>query len=181
VPTHTAARYDRPAILLHWATALLVVAMWLIAQGWGFLPHGTPVRHNLQSLHVSLGLLLILVLAARIAWRAVLGRPAPPAEPGLTGLAARAMHLGLYALLLVVVVLGVCYRWADQTPLSLFGLFTLPDPVGFAKSQLHVIAPLHEWVANTILALAFLHAAAALFHRYALRDGVLGRMLPGAR
>ena len=118
--------------------------------------------------------------AARFAWRAGPGQPAPPSEPGLAGLAARAMHLGLYALLVVVVALGVSYRWADQAPLSLFGLFTIPNLIGFTKSQEPIIATLHEWVANTIIALAFLHACVALFHHYVLRDGILGRMLPGA-
>ncbi|MBV8870203.1 MAG: cytochrome b/b6 domain-containing protein, partial [Acetobacteraceae bacterium] len=40
---------------------------------------------------------------------------------------------------------------------------------------------LHNWVGWTIIALAAGHAAAALFHHFALHDDVLWRMLPGRR
>jgi cytochrome b561 len=43
------------------------------------------------------------------------------------------------------------------------------------------LGDLHYWVATTIIMLAGLHAAAALFHHYVLRDDVLWRMLPGLR
>jgi cytochrome b561 len=39
----------------------------------------------------------------------------------------------------------------------------------------------HETVANALLLLATLHAAAALFHHFMLKDRVLTRMLPGHR
>jgi hypothetical protein len=34
-------------------------------------------------------------------------------------------------------------------------------------------------IANIIIAVALLHAGAALFHRYVINDGVLRRMWPG--
>jgi cytochrome b561 len=39
----------------------------------------------------------------------------------------------------------------------------------------------HEVLANTLIILAALHAAAALVHHWVLRDRTLVRMLPGAR
>jgi hypothetical protein len=64
-----------------------------LAQIWGFLQRGTPTRLELQALHVSLGLLLILVLVLRIGWRLGPSRRLPPAETGLPEVAARAMQL----------------------------------------------------------------------------------------
>src|SRR3954471_13856925 len=121
-------RYDPPAMTLHWLTALLVLTLWTLAQAWGFLQHGTPLRHELQALHVSLGLVLIVVLALRIGWRAGPSRRLPPAASGAAELAARAMHYLLYALLLAEVALGLGFRWAGPDPLSFFGLFTIPAP-----------------------------------------------------
>ncbi|HZT00732.1 MAG TPA: cytochrome b/b6 domain-containing protein, partial [Steroidobacteraceae bacterium] len=40
------------------------------------------------------------------------------------------------------------------------------------------VEELHEWFGNVVLILAAVHAAAALFHRLVLKDGVLRRMLP---
>jgi cytochrome b561 len=85
-------RYDRPSMALHWATAILVVTLWLLAQAWGFFPHASPIPPTLQSLHVSIGLVLILVLAARIGWRIGPARRVPPADTGWLEFAARGVH-----------------------------------------------------------------------------------------
>lgn len=55
---------------------------------------------------------------------------------------------------------------------------------GPGGSESHVywgakIATLHGWLGDVILWTAGLHAAAALFHHFVLRDGVLRAMLPG--
>jgi cytochrome b561 len=173
------ARYDPPAMTLHWLTALLVLTLWTLAQAWGFLQHGTPLRHELQALHVSLGLVLIVVLALRIGWRAGPSRRLPPAATGAAELAARAMHYLLYALLLAEVALGLGFRWAGPDPLGFFGLFTIPAPFALTQQQGRTIAELHQWIGNSIVALAALHALAALFHHLWLRDDTLLRMLPG--
>ena len=172
-------RYDPPAMTLHWLTALLVLTLWALAQAWGFLQHGTPPRHELQALHVSLGLVLIVVLALRIGWRAGPSRRLPPAATGAAELAARAMHYLLYALLLAEVALGLGFRWAGPDPLGFFGLFTIPAPFALTQQQGRTIAELHQWIGDSIVALAALHALAALFHHLWLRDDTLLRMLPG--
>jgi cytochrome b561 len=38
----------------------------------------------------------------------------------------------------------------------------------------------HEYLANTLLILAGIHACAALMHHYIFRDRTLVRMVPGA-
>ena len=172
-------RYDPPAMTLHWLTALLVLTLWTLAQAWGFVQRGTPLRHELQALHVSLGLVLIVVLALRIGWRAGPSRRLPPAATGAAELAARAMHYLLYALLLAEVALGLGFRWAGPDPLGFFGLFTIPAPFALTQQQGRTIAELHQWIGNSIVALAALHALAALFHHLWLRDDTLLRMLPG--
>jgi len=172
------AVYDGMEMALHWTTALLVVTLYALSQIWSFLPRGTPVRLGLQWVHVSLGILLAAVLVTRIVWRLGPGRRVPPATTGLTEVAAQIVHYLLYALLLAVVVLGFCFRWAQQVPLTFFGLLAIPSPYPFAKEQAGAIGNLHWWMATTIIVVAGLHAAAALFHHFVLRDDVLLRMLP---
>jgi cytochrome b561 len=64
---------------------------------------------------------------------------------------------------------------------SFFGLLQLPKPGDLAgparRALAEKIGSLHGLGANIILVLAGLHAAAALFHHYALKDTVLRRML----
>ena len=63
--TEARQRYDRVTIALHWTTALLVVVLFALAEIWGFLPRGTPLRRNFQALHISLGILLTAVFVFR--------------------------------------------------------------------------------------------------------------------
>jgi cytochrome b561 len=89
---------------------------------------------------------------------------------------AKAVHWGLYVLLASMVVVGMALTWTRGD--SIFNLFTLPafDPGNRALAD--QVQEVHAAIGWIIVAIAGLHAAAALFHRYVRRDGVLGRMLP---
>jgi cytochrome b561 len=169
--------YDGLTMALHWITAFLVVALFALAEIWGFLPRGTPLRHGMQSLHVSLGLTLAAVFAVRLIWRSTAARRVLPLVSGAQHLAALFMHYGLYALLAVQIVLGFLFRWAEA-PVGFFGLFAIPSPLVIGKTAHHEIGYLHDKVAWVIIILAGGHAAVALAHHYILRDQVLRRMLP---
>ncbi|MBX5453530.1 MAG: cytochrome b/b6 domain-containing protein [Acidobacteriia bacterium] len=170
-------RYDRVSIALHWFVAALVLGLWLLAQVWDFFPKHSAGRVALQSLHVSFGLVLAATLVVRIVWRASLGRRLPPANSGLLGFAARAMHLGLYILLGVQVLLGLFSRWLSTEALSFFWLFSIPSPVMPNKALADTLLEIHDTIGTTIVILAALHAAAGLLHHFIWRDGVLERML----
>ena len=168
-------RYDGITILLHWATAILVVEQWLGAQIIDWFPRG-PLRIDARSVHIAAGMLLAALLAWRLLWRSSRGRRLPPADRGLLGLAATATHWGLYLLLVAMVTVGVALAWTRGD--SLFNLFSIPayDPGNHALADR--IQDIHAAIGWIILAVAGLHAAAALVHHYVWRDGVLARMLP---
>ena len=171
------SRYDRGTIILHWLTAGLVVALFLLAEGWGFFPRD--IRKVAQALHISLGILLAAVLVARLLWRGTDGRRLPPATTGLQHWAAKAAHFALYGLLVVQVALGFLFRWAQDESFLL--LRPVLDPLayrlraGTAQSFGGCTTPSpgrsSPWPGCM--------PAAALVHHHVLRDGVLRRMLPG--
>jgi cytochrome b561 len=176
--TTAPARYDNLTIALHWATAALVLLQFALAETWEFFPK--PSRHLMIVGHMSFGLILTAIFALRIFWRTKPGHVRFPAEPGLAGRAAKGMHHLLYALLALEIPLGFFTRWTDNHPLSFFGLL-IPSPFGDVSKPIgEFVGEIHDLTAWSIIVLAGLHALAALYHHYHLRDGVLRRMLPNA-
>lgn len=166
-------RYDRPTILLHWASALLIAALWGCAQIIDMF--GNSAEGPIRSVHILLGLALIPVLLGRIGLR-VFGRSRPPQEPGLLAGTARLLHIALYVLIAGTIVLGIANAWMRGN--DIFGILhfaAAPYPDRVTRRS---ISGWHELAANSLVILALLHAAAALAHHYVLRDGVLRRMLP---
>jgi cytochrome b561 len=173
-------RYDSVTLWLHWLTAALVIALFALAEVWGFLPRGS-VRRTMVGVHVSLGIILVLAVILRILWRGSFSRRLPLAGRGLLGVVAQVGHYLLYLLLLIMICTGPLNRWASGRPLNFFWLFKIPSPLSADKALHSLVISVHFWAAWTIIILAALHAVAALFHHYVLRDGVLMRMMPGRR
>jgi cytochrome b561 len=170
--------YDRISIAFHWLTAILVVTLFALAETWGFLAKGTPLRSALQSFHISLGILLAAVVIGRIVWRCMRRGQMAPATTGVQEVAAKTVHMLLYVLLCTQVTLGFLFRWSQGTePFRFFGLFSIPHVV-VDPAWRSTIGGLHNNVAWAIILLAGLHAFAALAHYFVLKDRVLGRMLP---
>ena len=169
-------RYDDFAIALHWLTAALVLAQFLLSQTWGFFDK--PTRHVLIVTHMSFGILLTIVIVTRLVWRLIPGHQVSPADVGWLEVASKIVHYLLYALLAAETVLGFVLRWSGNEAMSFFGLLIPPPIAPFSKEAHHLVGEVHEWIGWTIVLLALAHAAAALFHQYVLRDHLLDRMLP---
>jgi cytochrome b561 len=173
-PTDTTRTvYDRMTIGLHWATATLVTVLWLMGRTIGFIPRG-PLRIDMWSLHILFGAALACVLVARIIWRSTKGRKLPPANHDARELLALVIHKLLYLLLAAVVVLGVINVFTHAFPL--FNTWRFPK-VGSGDLRAK-INNWHDLAANVVMAVALLHALAALFHHHVMKDTVLRRMWP---
>lgn len=177
-PTDTTeTHYDGRTIFYHWTIAALVVVQWVEGQLIGYMPRG-PLRTDVWSLHIVVGVVLGVLLIGRIVWRLTRGRRLPPSDGPLLEMGAKAAHYALYALLIAVVILGIVVTWGMGFPL--FNVLHIPllDPQNPKLGS--GLVGWHGMVANWILIVACVHAAAALFHHYVWRDGVLARMLPWA-
>src|SRR4051794_7395685 len=87
-------RYDRRTVLLHWMTAVLVAVLWLVAQIIDDFPPGA-LRVGARSAHIVLGIVLLLVLAARVAWRRKGSGALSPMRSGFLEQAASLGHKAL--------------------------------------------------------------------------------------
>lgn len=172
------AGYSRPAKLLHWAVVALLIGQFIVAWTMPSMRRDTQ-PDTLINLHFSFGTLIALVAAVRLGWR--MGHGAPPPASGLSSWqvhSARVVHGLLYALLFVVPILG----WIDASwrgmSVKLFGL-ALPKLIATRAPGWNWTGDVHGLLANyVLLALVGLHVAAALYHHFICRDGVLQRMLP---
>ena len=171
--------YDNVAITLHWLTALLVIVQFALGQTWGWFPRST--RHLMVTTHMSFGIILTLVVLARVLWRFVFRHHVHSLEFGLVRIASTTVHYVLYALLATEAALGFLSRWEGNEAMSFFGLQIPPPFHGSGQNVAHQLQDIHNWVGWAIIVLAIGHSLAALYHHYALSDRVLGRMLPAVR
>ncbi len=174
----TELKYDGFSMMLHWLTTALVAVLWTLGQLMDEFTKGAP-RHAALSVHMVLGLLVGAVVLVRIAWRSTGGRRLPSVDEGWLNLLAKAVHYGLYLLLVLTVVFGAASAWVHG--LSVFDWFTFPRPAFATRSVVRTAGELHSDLADLLVIVAGLHAAAALMHHYVRRDSVLRRMLPGKR
>ncbi len=173
--TNVPTRYDTRTIVLHWLTAALVAALWLLGETIDWFPKGD-ARVAARSTHILLGVTLALVLTARVTWRfGGAGVHIPLVDATRMDALAAFVHKALYALLVCTVLLGLLNAW--QRGDTVFNLFTIRSLFPDNKAFRETIEELHGLSANALLIVAALHAAAGLLHHYVLKDDVLRRML----
>lgn len=172
-----ASQYDRVTVALHWLTAVLVLTLFLIAQGWGFLDKAD--RGPLKVTHMSLGVLLAIVIIVRVAWRLFFANRVVPANVGLMNIATKLGHLTLYVLLALQLWLGFLIGWSGRNAVVTTFVGDIPSPLpALTREDHHFFENIHGWIGWSIIILATAHAAIALFHHYVLRDNLLARMRP---
>ncbi len=185
-PTRT-PHYDAVSRALHWITAIVVVVAFVL----GPEHFGREMRQGLDPAtrsdivwHESLGLAVFALTALRLLWLVV--RPAAPRfeMPAWMRAAATLMHVLLWALLLLLPVTAMLALGSEGHPLTLLGgvrVDRLPVIAESALARLADWGDVHKVLGDAIVWLAGLHAAAAVMHHVALKDGVLLAMLPPRR
>jgi len=154
--------YSKTQIILHWAVALLLGLQFLqsdyIGAAWRAARRGQEVAFDpLVLLHVAGGVLVLLL----VLWRMMIAMRKDPV-PDVTGttpmmaFASKATHWALYGVVVLTVMSGLG-AW--------FGMIELAGDV-------------HEILTSAIIALVGLHVAAALYHQFYLKDGLMLRMSP---
>jgi cytochrome b561 len=176
---HGKNRYGALSISLHWLMLLLLVAVYACIELREFYPKGSDPREALKAWHFMLGLSVFFLVFVRIAIR--FSTPVPdivPPPPAWQMRSAKLMHLALYALMIVMPLLGWLTLSAAGKTIPFFGM-ELPALIGANKTLAGNIKEIHETVGSLGYALIGVHTVAALYHHYIMHDNTMQRMLPG--
>jgi len=183
-------RYSTPAIFLHWIIAAAIVLQIVLAN-WRMDGPPTPASFAVIQLHKSIGITILLLSLARLAWR--LANPPPPHPATLAGwerVLATAVHWGFYVIMIGMPLTGWLMVSASRiaVPTLLYGVVPWPNLPGVthlapaAKHAWEVVGRNgHEFLAYGLYGLLALHVAGALKHQlFSENEPVLSRMAPGA-
>lgn len=176
---NTNQSWGAPAKLLHWAIAALILVQ--IALGWAAVSWRlSPTKLDLFVWHKSTGMLILLLMIVRVAWRWANPTPELPAEmPMIERHAAQVSHALLYLLVLFLPISGWIVNSAANVPFRVFWLIPLPAIVAPDKAMADAAARLHFVLFVVLSLLLAVHIGAALRHHLLKHDEVLVRMLPG--
>lgn len=175
---NTASRYGSLSIAIHWLMLLIFIGLYACIELRVFYPKGSDIREGLKTWHFMLGMLVFALMWLRLAAR--LSGPTPdirPEPPSWQQSSAKLLHLALYALMIGMPLTGWLLLSASGKPIPFFGL-ELPALIGESKELAKQLKEIHELGGTAGYYLIGLHAAAALYHHYILRDDTLTRMLP---
>jgi cytochrome b561 len=168
-------RYHPLLVSLHWLLAIMIV----FSLGMGMfalkeIANSSPDKILALRVHMIAGILILVFTLVRFAVRFIASRPDPATTGnGLLDKIAVITHYGLYLLVILMAASGTAMSLQAGLPAIVFGGSDTPLPESFA-----IYAPrlAHGVISKLLLALATLHALAALYHQFVRRDKLLSRM-----
>lgn len=183
-------RYTTVAIALHWLIAAAIIFQIILGWRAGDGPKG-PTTFALMQLHKSIGITILLLSMARLAWRLVNPAPlAPSGQPRWEQIASKVVHVGFYVIMIGLPLTGWILVSTSRTnlPTILFGaipwphLPLLPDLAAGPKHLWHEIGEIgHGLLVKTTYLLLLLHLGAVAKHQILDKDAVFQNMAPGAK
>jgi cytochrome b561 len=165
---------------LHWSIALMIFGMLAAGLFAGSLDTGTPAGemryYAVIDVHKSFGLLIIMLAAFRVVWRASEKSPTMPPTPKWELILARISQLVLYIGLFLMPVTGYLWASAYGEPVRFFGL-KLPSFAHLNGEQAKLAHHIHIFTAFVLMAIIALHVLGALKNHFIDRNDVLRKML----
>jgi cytochrome b561 len=179
-PQNAVLRYSNATVAFHWVTVALVLFQAYL--GFRFaLSDPSPARDEVFIWHKTVGVVILILTLARLAYR--LKNPPPPFPPELPAwerIVAVWNHRLFYTLLIAMPIVGLVavsgYANGPTTPL--LGGIAIPVIPGVSKETGDLAGEVHELAAYTLVALILLHIGAALKHQFIDHWRGSGRMPP---
>jgi len=166
-PGNTAMSFGWVSRLGHWGAATLVLCQIPLGMYIAMLPSGSADRSDFVAAHQSMGLTVLGLVVLRLAW--LVWSPAPPlpqALPPWQRWGARAVHTGLYGLVVAFAVSGLVMTGYRGDALDVFG-WPVTMPIGVAPGSATVWKTLHDRILPILLqGFILVHVAAVIKHHF---------------
>jgi len=176
---NTSEKYGSVTKFLHWAIFLLFVTQYFLVYRREYFPKNSPEKLQYILLHVSIGVVVLIMALFMITWRYANSRPLMPTSMSYFEIiSAKLVHYSLYAMMVVQPISGIVMSQLSGHHVNFFGWFDLPTLFAQNKYLGKLIFDIHVWGSYLIIGLVSIHVLAALFHHFVRRDSVLKRMLP---
>ncbi len=168
----TAERYGSITRWFHWGMAVLII--WQMLKFFDRISEGEHwVGQRLVPWHVSIGTLLLILVVARIIWKAK-QRTGPAHDPA-TAFLVKAGHVLLYVGMVLMPVTGVLTMLGGGFGWTAFGIQLAAR--GEKVPWMSTLGSLHSPIAWIMLILVLGHIGIALVHHFVKQDDVLRRIL----
>lgn len=169
----TPNRYGTVAVTIHWLSALLIFAL----MGSGFragMMTDSAAKAALLKVHVPLGIAILVLTLARLAWWKFADRKPDPVagSPAWQEMSGKAVHMLFYVVIIAMAGSGIAMMaMSGAGAIILDGSdMTLPNFTDYAPRMPHGLG------ARLMVALLAMHIGAALYHHFIQKDGLIARM-----
>ncbi len=159
--------YGWLSIALHWAAALIIVAMFVTGFRADMADEAgdREARAMLMGWHISIGAAFALVLLARVIASYGQPRPTPPEQAPALKFLSSATHQLLLLAILIQVISGPLAVWSGGRAINIFDIVSIPSPFAERNEGVHEIAgTLHAIGRWMLIVLISLHILGAIKH-----------------
>lgn len=115
----TQSGYSLTSIVVHWLTAIFVVALFLTGEG----------RGSVRSFHIAAGAIVGVFLIWRLVRRMMHGRTSKPDQHPILNRVSLLVIWGLLLSILVATITGYLAPWTRGSSINIFDIVSLPSPM----------------------------------------------------
>ncbi len=162
---NSATQYGLIARILHWTSVALLLTLIVVASQFPDLTSG-PEKLALMSSHSSIGILLLILMIARLTWRNL--NPNPVRSYSIQPwqkLVAISLHRSIYVIIIAQCFLGILMLLTSGGSFHFFDLLELPPLLYQASPLYEKILGLHYLISVMIYPLFAVHISAAIYHQ----------------
>ncbi len=178
---NTDTTYGTVAKGFHWLLFLMLTFAIVAGNFLASMPKGEE-KLQAAATHKSFGVLLLILILARLLWRLTNVTPKDPeGTTAIQSKMAAGLHWALYILMFAQPLSGILMSQAAGQPVVFFGLFELPNILGKDLSMAQLFRGAHGIVWILLVLAVAGHVGAALYHHFIAKDDVLKRITTGSR
>ena len=174
-------RYNGLSKFLHWTIGVSIIGLLAIGIYMEGLDYSDD-KMKLYGLHKAIGILVLTAMLIRVFWRFASRHPiALGTHKTWEKILSKIVHVILYLMAFSMPLSGWAMSSSYGYPVSIFGLFTIPNLVDKDVVRGELLTKIHEFGGYAMIAVIVLHVVGALKHHVIDKDNTLKRMLPFVR